>query len=147
MDTNRLDTTMNQLKWPLFLLMSALAINSLYVSPPAVISTLVRNFTIKETSYNLPRGIYVIFHSQQLNRSIGKPTWFINRLRTDRYWIQALLTISCSGSILNPGPTKFPCGYCSKPVINQIKKLFVVTTVMCGTTFAVWICLPKSTKR
>ena len=65
----------------------------------------------------------MIFHSQQLNRSIGKPTWFINRLRTDRYWIQALLTISCSGSILNPGPTKFPCGYCSKPVKSNQKAI------------------------
>ena len=93
-----------------------LAMNNLQAPSHLPPTTTTVAIVFKQASYQLPQGIFVLFHSQQHNRSLGYPASYIGRLKSDHCWAQALLVIGSGGSILNPGPTKFPRGYCSKPV-------------------------------
>lgn len=74
-------------------------------------------------SYSPPQipssSVFICFYTRKDFQPVFRP--LPTPLTSSSQWLAILLVISTNGSILNPGPVKFPCGSCSKPVrSNQL---------------------------
>ena len=87
---------------------------------PSPVGTIGREYTKETVQYTDSKEIKTMFHTMLCR------------------FLSAFLILLLSGDIsTNPGPVKYPCGKCSKPVKRNQRGKFIVKTVHIGITLNV----------